>query len=159
MIVILHDIRSAHNVGSIFRTAEGAGVEKIYLSGYTPQPIDRFGREQSEIKKTSLGAAKLVPWEYTDELPKLINRLRAGGVVMVSVEQDPASVPHHTQEFGENVAYIFGNEIDGVPKEIQDLSDTVVEVSMHGKKESLNVAVCAGIILFGARSALRLWQK
>jgi tRNA G18 (ribose-2'-O)-methylase SpoU len=148
MYVILHNVRSAHNVGSIFRTAEAAGVKRIYLSGYTPDPIDRFGRDQSEIAKTSLGASKLMPWEHVNDLTVLIKDLKAGGVLVVAVEQDKHAVPHHTQEFERNTAYIFGNEVEGIPQDILSLADVVIDVPMYGKKESLNVSVCAGVILF-----------
>lgn len=146
--LILPDIRSAYNVGAMFRTADGAGVAKIYLSGYTPQPIDRFGREQGEIDKTSLGASKTMPWEYVDNLPQLLVDLRQRGVTVVAVEQSANSVSLCDFTAPESVAYVLGNEVDGVPVHIQQLCDVVLELPMLGQKESLNVATTAGIVLY-----------
>ena len=137
-------------MGSIFRTADGAGVEKIFLGGYTPTPIDRFGRTQPEIQKTSLGASETVPWEsVSDEAaPALLAQLKSEGFQIVSVEQDPKSVSIYEFKPTEKVCYIFGNEIGGVRKEILDLSDKIIEIPMRGSKESLNVGVSAGVVLF-----------
>ena len=147
--ILLHNIRSAHNVGSIFRTADGAGVGRIYLSGYTPRPLDRFGRVQPEIEKTSLGASAIVPWEdlKNDPLPTLQELTRAG-VTVVAIEQDPRAVSLYDFTPPEDVVYVFGNEIEGVSSELLDVADVIVEIPMHGTKESLNVSVAAGIILF-----------
>lgn len=148
--VILDNVRSAHNVGSIFRTADGAGVEKIFLIGVTPCPIDRFGRKQPEIMKTSLGAAETVPWEHKsdDEALELIRQLQSGDVTVVAIEQTPSSISLDQFQVPNKVAYVFGNEIDGVQPALIDASDKVLEIPMKGKKESLNVSVTAGIILF-----------
>ncbi len=146
--VILHNIRSAHNVGSIFRTADGAGVSKIFLVGYTPAPIDRFGREQEEIVKTSLGASLSVPWEQFSILDEVVSRLREEGVMIIAVEQHTRSVDYRSFPLKNDRAFIFGNEIEGVPSSICDQADAVVEIPMNGMKESLNVSVAAGIILF-----------
>lgn len=149
--VILHNIRSAHNVGSIFRTADGAGVSKIFLVGYTPHPVDRFGREQPEIQKTSLGAARVVPWEAYDAIEPLIAQLRAESVAIVAVEQHARAIDYRTYAPKEDVAYILGNEVDGVSWEMCDTADAIVYIPMHGTKESLNVSVAAGIVLFAGR--------
>lgn len=146
--IILDNIRSAHNVGSIFRTADGAGVEKIYLLGVTPAPIDRFGRIQKEVHKTSLGATETVAWEQVTDVNKLIKDLHQGGFEIIAIEQTKQSVLFTDYEVPDKVAYIFGNEIDGVSKELLDVSDKHVEIKMHGMKESLNVSVTAGIVLF-----------
>lgn len=148
--IILDNIRSAHNVGSIFRTAEGAGVSKIYLLGYTPAPIDRFGRPVAEIKKTSLGASDMITWEHVEnnKSDDLIVRLKSEGVQIVAVEQSPRSVSLSELERAQKVCYVLGNEIDGVSKKFLDLSDCIVEIPLHGRKESLNVSVAAGIVLF-----------
>lgn len=147
--VILENIRSAHNVGSIFRTADAACVSHIYLVGYTPCPVDRFGREQSEIKKTSLGASAYIPWEHCDDMSLLIKKLQAEQVEVVAIEQADRSVS--LQSFTETraTAYIFGNETEGVAPETLGLVDSVVAVPMYGRKESLNVSVCAGVVLYG----------
>ena len=146
--LILPDIRSAHNVGAMFRTADGAGVSKVFLTGYSPRPIARFGRPQPEIKKTSLGASESLEWEYIENLPQLIVDLRQKGVTVVAVEQSENSVPLSKFKVPEKVAYIMGNEVDGVSEEIQQLCDTIIELPMLGEKESLNVATTAGIVLY-----------
>ena len=149
--VILHNIRSAHNVGSIFRSADGAGVAKIFITGYTPAPIDRFGREQTEILKTSLGATHTVPYEIVADIQTLLNRLRAEHITIVAVEQTPSAFSYTDFVPKGDVAFIFGNEVTGVEPEILAGTDVHLEISMRGKKESLNVSVCVGIILFQFR--------
>lgn len=148
--VILDNIRSAHNVGSIFRTGDGAGIAKIFLVGVTPCPVDRFGRPQPEIAKTSLGAADVVPWEQVsnDDAVLLVRRLQDEGVTVVAVEQTSNAVSLDDFQVPENVAYILGNEVDGVSEALLKESDMVVEIPMAGEKESLNVSVAAGIVLF-----------
>lgn len=149
-IIILDNIRSAHNVGSIFRTADGAGVEKIYLLGYTPTPIDRFGRPQPEIIKTSLGASEIIPFEHIEntDAESLINHLKQEGFAIVAVEQTSSSVSLYDFTVPPKVCYILGNEVEGVSRGLLTLADTVVEIPMEGQKESLNVSVSAGIALF-----------
>ena len=146
--VILSDVRSRHNVGAIFRTCEGAGVAMLYLAGYTPLPIDRFGREVGEIKKTSLGASVMVPWAAADDIELLILKLKSHGVTVVAVEQTPQSVSLYEFTEPNEVAYVFGNEITGVVPEVVALCDCAIEIPMYGRKESLNVSVTTGIVLF-----------
>jgi tRNA G18 (ribose-2'-O)-methylase SpoU len=146
--VVLHNIRSAHNVGSIFRTADGAGVKKIFLCGYTPNPIDRFGRVVEEIRKTSLGATDSVPWEHCDDTDACMEKLRTMGVTVVAVEQHARAIPYTEYTREERVAFVFGNEIDGVPDAVCDQADNIIYIPMRGMKESLNVSVSAGIVLF-----------
>ncbi len=148
IVIILNDIRSAHNVGAIFRTAEAAGASKIYLTGYSPAPLDRFGRERSDIAKAALGAQKLVPWEQAGEAATLLENLKKDGYDTVSVELADNSVDYKTYEVGEKTALIFGNEVEGVPEEILKQSDSIIEIPMKGKKESLNVSTSVGIVLF-----------
>jgi len=147
--IILQDIRSAHNVGSIFRTADGAGVSKIYLTGYTPAPIDRFGRPQAEIQKTSLGASKTVPWESIEDTQLLIDVLKEKSYQIIAVEQCDTAKNYNDFKPTQNAVYIFGNEVEGVPEEVLEKADAIIEIPMAGKKESLNVSVAVGIILFG----------
>jgi 23S rRNA (guanosine2251-2'-O)-methyltransferase len=149
--IILHNIRSAHNVGAVFRTADGAGASKIFLSGYTPRPTDRFGRENAEIKKTSLGAVDTIPYEIVDDVTALCVKLKAEGVKIVAVEQTPHAIPYKSFVPTEDVAFVFGNEITGVEQDVLDLCDTHIHIPMHGTKESLNVSTCVGIILFHFR--------
>ncbi len=146
--LILHNIRSEHNVGSIFRTADAAGVGKIYLSGYTPAPVDRFGRDVQKISKVSLGAEKSIPWEQRENILDLIKDLKAQDLEIVAVEQDERSVDYKKYKPKKDVAYILGDEVRGVPKEVLDAVDSIVEIPMKGEKESLNVSVTAGIVLF-----------
>lgn len=149
-ILILDNIRSAHNVGSIFRTADGAGVEKIFLVGVTPCPIDRFGRAQPEIMKTSLGASDTVPWELvTDaDINTVISSLKSKDFIIAAIEQTETSIPLDDFKVPDKVVYIFGNEIGGVQPALLDVADSIVEIPMKGKKESLNVSVTTGIVLF-----------
>lgn len=148
VFLVLHNIRSAYNVGSMMRTADAAGVSKIYFSGYTPTPIDRFGRVQKEIAKTALGAHKLVQWEHIASARVVIDKLKKDKVFVVAVEQDKRAVDYKKLKHTYPMAYVFGNEVRGLSKQITAQCDTVSDIPMHGKKESLNVAVAAGIILF-----------
>jgi 23S rRNA (guanosine2251-2'-O)-methyltransferase len=146
--LILENIRSAYNVGAIFRTADAVGVSKIFLIGYTPTPIDRFGRDQPEIKKTSLGASQEIPWEHTSDGAAIIQTLQSDGVSVVAVEQGANSVSLSDFKVPNKVAYVVGNEVNGVSKEVLTLADIIIEIPMLGTKESLNVSVAAGIVLY-----------
>ena len=147
MLVILHNIRSVHNAASIFRTADGAGVQKIYLTGYTPTPIDRFGREVNAFSKVSLGAEHTISWEQND-IDTLLTELKESNVAIVAVEQSTESIPYKTFTPPTKTAFIFGNEVDGLSQEVLTQADAIIELPMNGKKESLNVATAAGIILY-----------
>ena len=146
--VILHDIRSHYNVGAIFRTSDGAGVSKIYLTGYTPAPEDRFGRQVAEISKTALGAEKFVAWEKNEDILAVVQKLKSEGVTVVAVEQSNNSVMLNDFVVPEKVAYMFGSETAGVSPEVLAEVDIILELPMLGQKESLNVSVTAGIVLF-----------
>ena len=146
--VLLHNVRSAHNVGSIFRTADAAGVSRVYLSGYTPRPLDRFARPQKDIDKTALGAEMFIPWEYHSSPAKLILHLKREGWRIIGVEQDARSRDYRAFRPRARTLYIFGNEVLGLSKSLRDLCDALIEIPMYGKKESLNVSVAAGIVLF-----------
>ncbi|MES3006099.1 MAG: RNA methyltransferase [Patescibacteria group bacterium] len=147
-ILVLPDIRSAHNVGSIFRTADAAGVSQIVLCGYTPRPIDRFGRTQKEIAKTALGGEKTIPWVYEKSITKAIGQLKKEGFVIVAIEQSDDSIDYKKMKTPKKIALVVGNEVKGLPKRILSLCDTIIEIPMSGKKESLNVGVAAGVVLF-----------
>jgi tRNA G18 (ribose-2'-O)-methylase SpoU len=148
-IVLLHNIRSAHNVGSIFRTADGAGVGEIILSGYTPCPVDRFGRPQKDIAKTALGAEHTIPWRYVKTPMSAIRRLKADGAHVVGVEQHERSIDYRSFKRAGTTLYLFGNEVRGLSPALCASCDTLIEIPMHGSKESLNVSVAAGVALFG----------
>ena len=148
IFILLHDIRSVHNVGSIFRTADAAGVSKIYLSGYTPTPTDRFGRPVKELSKVALGGELSVVWEQIKSPKALITKLKKQGVQVIGIEQDARSVDYKKVKSIQPTLYIVGNELDGMPKSILDTCDIIAEIPMKGKKESLNVSVYFGIALF-----------
>jgi 23S rRNA (guanosine2251-2'-O)-methyltransferase len=143
-IVILDNIRSIHNVGSIFRTSDSFLIEKIIISGYTATP------ENSKMEKTALGSSDSVDWEYTEDVIETIQSLKNKGIKVVSVEQADKSlkIEKFTPEKGIKYAFIFGNEVDGVSDEIILESDQVLEIPQVGTKHSLNVSVAAGIILW-----------
>ncbi len=146
--IILHDIRSIHNVGSIWRTADCSGVGKIYLTGYTPSPHDRFGRTRKDLAKTALGAEKNVPFEKTTDIFSVLEKLKKEKFRLIAVEQSPDSIDYKKVKRGKKIAFILGNEVEGLSPEILKECDTVAEIPMYGKKESLNVGVAAGIALF-----------
>ncbi|MFH0846271.1 MAG: RNA methyltransferase [Patescibacteria group bacterium] len=146
--ILLHNIRSSQNVGSIFRTADACGISKIFLSGYTPRPTDRFGREVSAISKTALGAEKTIPWEYYSQPQSLIQNLKKENVEIIAIEQAQNSVDYKKIKLKKETLFILGNEVEGVSQDILDLCDKIAEIPMRGKKESLNVAVTAGVALF-----------
>jgi tRNA G18 (ribose-2'-O)-methylase SpoU len=148
-ILIVHDIRSAQNVGSLFRTSDAVGITKVYLSSICPLPIDRFGRPRSDVAKTALGAEKTIAWEVYTDIATLITTLKREQVQVVAIEQSPQSVDYKTITIDGSVAFVLGNEVNGLPHEVLDLCDVVAEIPMKGSKESLNVAVAAGVALFG----------
>ncbi|MDZ4226240.1 MAG: TrmH family RNA methyltransferase [Patescibacteria group bacterium] len=149
MILILHNIRSVYNVGSIFRTADAAGVSQIILSGYTPTPLDRFKQPRKDLAKVSLGAEKTVPWVQIKNLPMAIKHLKHEGSMIVAVEQDKHSTSLFKFKLPKKpLVLIFGNEVRGLSKQSLKLCDAIVEIPMHGKKESLNVSVAAGVAMF-----------
>lgn len=153
-VVILNNIRSSENVGSIFRTCDAAGVSKLILVGYTPAPVDRFGRENKGLTKASLGAEKFVVWERAESLEGAIKDLKIERLKIVGVEQDGKAVNYKNLKTSKLLAsssklvLVFGNEVDGLSKEDLKLCDIVAEIPMRGQKESLNVAVCVGIVLY-----------
>ena len=144
--IVLVDIRSAQNVGAIFRTADAVGVKHIYLVGITPSPIDRFGRARSDINKASLGAEMSVGWSHYKTFDEVFKNKN---LKLVSVEQDPASILLKDVERGGDFdTLVFGNEVDGLPKEIINKCLFSIEIPMKGKKESLNVSVAVGVALY-----------
>jgi 23S rRNA (guanosine2251-2'-O)-methyltransferase len=149
--LLLHNIRSTHNVGSIFRTADAAGIHKIYITGYTPTPIDRFGREVKELSKVALGGELSVTWEYYKNPVTLIKKLKnkkSNALQVIALEQNKKSIDYKKVKIKYPALFIVGNEVEGISKNILKLSDIIAEIDMKGKKESLNVAVSFGIALF-----------
>jgi len=149
-IIILHDIRSVLNVGAIFRTADAIGIDHVYLTGYTATPVDRFGRLRSDLAKSALGAEKSISWESYSDIFELINLLKKDGFEILSLEQSENSIDYKTvaNKISEKIAVILGNETDGVDNKILELSDKIIEIPMRGEKESLNVSVATGILLY-----------
>lgn len=168
IVAVLHNVRSLHNVGSIFRTADAAGVSKIYLCGITPSPVDRFGKIRPQLAKVALGAEKTVRWESVklSEEIRIIKKLKEDGFKILAVEQSKKSIPYYQLKAKSSqlkAVLIMGNEAKGLPKNILKVSDKILEIPMRGAvvrqahhprragrgKESLNVSVAFGIAVFG----------
>lgn len=154
IVVIAHNIRSTHNVGAIFRTAEGFGIKKIILSGYTPYPkrahdtrLPHIAEKlHAQIHKTALGAEEIVPFEY-QELPD-IEILKSQGYRIAGLEQADNSINLSKYKSPEKVALLLGEEVHGIPEEILRHCQDILEIPMVGKKESFNVSVATGIALY-----------
>jgi tRNA G18 (ribose-2'-O)-methylase SpoU len=144
IIVVLDDIRSFNNVGSFFRTSDAFNIEKIYLCGITPLPPHR------DIQKTALGATETVEWEHRESIVELIKELKSQGKTICSVEQaeETLMLNHSDQIASDDLVLVFGNEVNGVNQAIIDLSDYIIEIPQYGTKHSLNVSVCAGVVLW-----------
>jgi tRNA G18 (ribose-2'-O)-methylase SpoU len=144
-VVILDNIRSVYNVGSIFRTSDALGIDKIYLCGCTPTPIDRFGRVRKDLAKVALGAEKDIPSEYCANAREIIRKLKKEGFKIIAVEQDKKSINFKKIKAKYPIAIVMGNEVDGIDKKTLALCDLIAEIPMAGNKESLNVSVSFGI--------------
>lgn len=149
-ILILHNIRSVQNVGAIFRTADAAGVDRIYLTGYTPAPLDRFGRKRKDLAKSALGAEEFVSWEQKKNISPLLAKLKKEGFLIIGIEQAKNSVDYKKVRAKNKNAFIAGAEVEGIPRNILQKCDLIAEIPMRGKKESLNVSVAVGVVLFTA---------
>lgn len=147
-ILILHDMRSVLNVGAIFRTADAVGIDKIIISGITPAPIDRFGRDRKDLHKTALGAEKKVPWEQIENIEQKILDLKKEGFEIIALEQSEKSTDYKKHTPKEKSAILLGREVEGIDQKLLELSDTILEIPMKGSKESLNVSVATGILLY-----------
>ncbi|MDO8589912.1 MAG: TrmH family RNA methyltransferase [bacterium] len=147
-VLILDNIRSVANVGSIFRTADCLGVVKIILVGTTPAPTDRFGRKRKDFAKVSLGAEDIVRWEHQKEIEPVLSKLQEQGYEIVALEQIVNAENIINFKPKNKFALIVGNEVTGVSKGALDMADRVVEIPMIGTKESLNVSVATGVALF-----------
>ena len=133
----------------MFRTADAAGVDKIYLTGYTPTPLDRFGRKRKDLAKSALGAEEFVTWEQKKSLPGLLSKLKQDGFQIIAIEQDKKSINYKKVKLKAKNTFIVGTEVTGIPKNILKQCDIIAEIPMRGKKESLNVSVALGVVLFG----------
>ncbi len=149
IVVILDDVRSMNNVGSVFRSGDAFLIEKLYLCGITPTPPHR------EIRKTALGAEESVSWEYSAEILPLIQRLKQEGYIIASVEQTDGGIflNEFIPERSPKIAIVLGNEVDGVSQSVVDASDIILEIPQQGTKHSLNISVAAGIVIYD------IWAK
>jgi tRNA G18 (ribose-2'-O)-methylase SpoU len=147
--LIFHRIRSAYNVGSMFRSADGIGVDKIFITGFTQAPSEKEYLMQTKaekmLSKTALGADKYVPWEKVSNLGKLIEKLKKENFQIVALEQNKNSLDYCTFKPENKIVLIVGNEPRGINKRILKKCDIIIELPMRGKKQSLNVAVALGI--------------
>lgn len=146
--VLIPDVRSVYNVGSIFRTADAVGVSKIYLSGTTPTPLDKYGVPRNDFNKVSLGAEKSVSWEYIQNTKELIQKLKEEGVQIIALEQSEKSILYTEIQTKGCCVLIVGNEVSGIDQEILHMADVSIYIPMEGKKESLNVSVAFGIAIY-----------
>ena len=144
LIIVLDNIRSLNNIGSVFRTSDAFLIEKIYLCGITAKPPHK------DIHKTALGATDSVAWEHVENTVELINKLKGEGVIIASIEQAENSV--QLQDFkpskGKRLAIIFGNEVKGVQQDVVSISDHCIEIPQYGTKHSLNISVSCGVVLW-----------
>ena len=143
-VIILENLRSLHNVGSIFRTADGAGWDTVYLCGYTGAPPDR------RIEKVSLGAEEFINWEKRETVSEVIEELKQEGFLILALEQSETSRDIFEKKYqaDQKIALIMGNEVTGVEKTTLDQCDEHLEIPMYGKKTSLNVSIAAGVALY-----------
>lgn len=159
IIIIAHDIRSCHNVGSLLRTAEGLGVEGVYFTGYTPYPIHEHDTRMphiarkidKDIRKTALGAETMVPWHVGQEVTEVISQLRSDGYTVAALEQASNSVELPKFQSPEKIAILLGREVEGVDPELLKHVDITLEIPMFGQKESFNVVQAAAMILYHCR--------
>lgn len=142
--VIIHNVRSILNVGAMFRTADGAGVDKIYLTGYTPGP----DTHPDKMTKTALGADGVMAWERVRRVGDVVRRLRAEDVQIVALEQSDHAIDYRRFKPRWPLALMVGNEVTGIPRVSHNITDAMIEIPMRGAKESLNVAVALGIAAY-----------
>lgn len=157
-IVIANNIRSAHNIGSIFRTADGAGVEKIILVGVSQTPATQetvyLTRAHKDLAKTALGAENSLLWEYFETEDEALQSITSQGYALIALEQSPNSVDYRDYVPAQKVALLVGNEVDGVSDEVLAKCQATIEIPMRGSKNSLNVSVAFGIAAFEIRSKM-----
>lgn len=146
--VLIHNIRSSHNVGSMFRTADSIGVSRIFITGFSPAPLDRFKRPVKEIQKTALGAEMTIPWEQKENVVEVIELAKKEGFEIVGVEQDDKSIDYKDYIPKDKTLIIMGEEVNGIDKEIIEKCDSILEIPMYGNKESLNVSVSFGVVMY-----------
>ena len=152
IIVILDNVRSLNNIGSVFRTADAFLIQKIYLCGITAKPPHK------DIQKTALGATETVEWEYVEDSLELVEKLKVGGIKVYSIEQAEGAkmLNDFNPENGETCAVVFGNEVKGVQQKVVTASDGVIEIPQLGSKHSLNISVSTGVVLWDLFSKMKL---
>jgi len=152
LLVVLDNIRSLNNIGSVFRTCDAFAIEKVYLCGITAQP------PHNDINKTALGATESVAWEYATDVLTIINKLKADGVKIIAIEQAENSVALQDFELAKNKKYavIFGNEVKGIQQSLVNAADYCVEIPQVGTKHSLNISVSCGVVLWDLFKKIRL---
>lgn len=161
IIVLAHNIRSTHNIGSVFRTSEGFGASELILSGYTPYPAipedtrlpHIAAKLSAQIHKTALGAETMIPYRHAKDVMNEVGSLKAAGYRIVALEQAPGSIKLREYAPPEKVCLVLGEEVHGIPLDLLDLCDDILEIEMAGRKESFNVSVAAGIALYALTSA------
>ncbi|NRB83075.1 MAG: RNA methyltransferase [Winogradskyella sp.] len=151
IIIVLDNIRSLNNIGSVFRTSDAFLIEKIYLCGITAQP------PHNDIRKTALGSTETVDWEYHEHTQDVIENLKADNVAICSIEQaeEATMLNDFIIEQNTKYAFVFGNEVKGVQQEVVDRSDVVIEIPQFGTKHSLNISVSAGVVIWDVFSKLK----
>jgi tRNA G18 (ribose-2'-O)-methylase SpoU len=150
IIIILDNIRSLNNIGSVFRTSDAFLIEKIYLCGITAQP------PHNDIRKTALGSTETVDWEYAENTLDVINKLKAENVKICSIEQaeNATMLNNFKPQPNEKYAFVFGNEVKGVAQDVVDASDVVIEIPQYGTKHSLNISVSCGVVIWDVFSKM-----
>jgi 23S rRNA (guanosine2251-2'-O)-methyltransferase len=150
LIVILDNIRSLNNIGSVFRTSDAFRIEKIYLCGITATPPHK------DIQKTALGSTESVDWDYTESTLELVKKLQSKDIQVLSIEQaeNATMLNNFTPKPNTTYALVFGNEVKGVSQEVVSLSDQVIEIPQYGTKHSLNISVSCGVVLWEVFSKL-----
>lgn len=149
-VVVLDNLRSVHNVGSIFRTANAVGIEKIYLCGTTPTPLDNKGERRKDFAKVALGAEDTVAWEYIEDTLACVKKLKEENYFIIALEQGEKAVDYKEVSVAgkEKIAFVVGAEVVGVSKDVIEQSDVVAEIPMLGTKESLNVTIAFGVAVY-----------
>lgn len=159
IVLISHNLRSCHNVGSLLRTADGLGVVKVFLTGYTPYPLSEndtrlphiADKMSKQVSKTALGAESSQPWEYRENVFYAIDRLRNEGYKVYALEQTPKSRPLPEFSPPDKLVLVVGREVNGIEQEVLKTCDGTLEIPMHGQKESFNVTQAAAMALYHAR--------
>ena len=151
LIIILDNIRSLNNIGSVFRTSDAFLIEKIYLCGITAQP------PHNDIRKTALGSTKTVAWEYAENTLDVVTSLQEQNVKIIAIEQaeNATMLDHFMPETNQTYALVFGNEVKGVAQDVVDASDVVIEIPQYGTKHSLNISVSCGVVIWDLFSKLK----